>query len=76
MENSSNNELQEQLCQVETAITAVLAGGQNYKIGSRSLTRADLGKLKEMRGELRAQLTANSDGPLLRDTYAAVFDGR
>ena len=32
----------EMLEQVNKAIAAVLVGGQSYKIGSRSLTRADL----------------------------------
>ena len=32
----------ELLEQVNKAIAAVLVGGQSYKIGSRSLTRADL----------------------------------
>ena len=36
----------EMLAQVNTAITTVLCGGQSYKIGSRSLTRADLALLK------------------------------
>lgn len=36
----------EMLAQVNTAITTVLCGGQSYKIGSRSLTRADLAMLK------------------------------
>lgn len=36
----------ELLEQVNKAITTVLVGGQSYKIGSRSLTRADLSMLK------------------------------
>ena len=39
----------ELLEQVNKAIAAVLVGGQSYKIGSRSLTRADLSMLKAMR---------------------------
>ena len=46
----------EMLAQVNTAITKVLCGGQSYKIGSRSLTRADLAMLKSMRDDLEAQL--------------------
>ena len=46
----------EMLAQVNTAITTVLCGGQSYKIGSRSLTRADLAMLKSMRDDLEAQL--------------------
>ena len=67
---------QEQLDQVNEAITAVLAGGQNYKIGSRSLTRADLGKLWDMQAALKAQVAADGGGPLLPGTFVAYFDGR
>ena len=45
----------ELLEQVNKAIAAVLVGGQSYKIGSRSLTRADLSMLKAMRDDLEAQ---------------------
>lgn len=67
--------------QVNTAITAVLSGGQSYKIGSRSLTRADLAMLKSLRDDLEAQLAAKEDaaaGPvgLLQRTYVAFFEGR
>ena len=66
----------EMLDQVNTAITAVLAGGQSYKIGSRSLTRADLAMLKSLRDDLEAQIGAENAGPLLDRTYTAFFDGR
>lgn len=62
--------------QVNAAITTVLAGGQSYKIGSRSLTRADLAMLKSMRDDLEAQVSAADTGPLLGRTYVAFFDGR
>ena len=66
----------EMLAQVNTAITTVLCGGQSYKIGSRSLTRADLSMLKSMRDDLEAQLTQEESGGLLSRTYVAYFDGR
>lgn len=66
----------EMMAQVNAAITAVLSGGQSYKIGSRSLTRADLAMLKSMREDLQAQITANETGPLLDHTYVAMFQGR
>ena len=65
----------EMLAQVNTAITTVLCG-QSYKIGSRSLTRADLAMLKSMRDDLEAQLATEESGPLLGRTYVAFFDGR
>lgn len=66
----------EMLDQVNTAITTVLCGGQSYRIGSRSLTRADLAMLKSMRDDLEAQLAAEGSGTLLGRTYVAYFDGR
>ena len=66
----------EMLAQVNTAITKVLCGGQSYKIGSRSLTRADLAMLKSMRDDLEAQWAAEDSGCLLGRTYVAYFDGR
>ena len=58
----------ELLEQVNKAITTVLVGGQSYKIGSRSLTRADLSMLKTLRDDLEAQLAADESGPLLGRT--------
>lgn len=66
----------EMLAQVNSAITAVLCGGQSYKIGNWSLTRADLAMLKSMRDDLEAQLAAEDSGSLLGRTYVALFDGR
>ena len=54
----------ELLEQVNKAIAAVLVGGQSYKIGSRSLTRADLSMLKAMRDDLEAQVAAGDPLPL------------
>lgn len=62
--------------QVEAAISAILAGGQSYKIGSRSLTRADLAELKTMREDLKAQICAAKSSPLMEGTVVAFFDGR
>lgn len=64
------------LSEVETAITTVLVAGQSYKIGSRSLTRADLNLLIKMRNDLRTQLTQEGSNGLLDNTYLAVFEGR
>ena len=73
---SNTNNPAEMLEQINAAITAVLSGGQSYKIGSRSLTRADLSTLQAMRAELEAQITAGQASPLLDRTYVAFFDGR
>ena len=52
LERFTNSEL---LVHVDAAIQNILVGGQSYKLGSRSLTRADLGLLRQMRNELLAQ---------------------
>ena len=64
------------LDQVNKAIYAICVGGQSYKIGSRSLTRADLKQLYAMKNDLTAQMAAESSGGLLDDCYVAYFDGR
>ncbi len=61
---------------INNAIMAIMFGGQSYKIGSRSLTRADLKQLYAMRNDLTAELAAENSTGLLDDCYVAVFDGR
>lgn len=78
---AENNELfgttpKEQLKNVNDAIYSILVGGQSYKIGSRSLTRADLAQLRAMKKELEAEVTANDNTDYFGDTYVGVFDGR
>lgn len=62
--------------EVNKAIYAVLVGGQSYKIGNRSMTRADLAMLKSMRADLESQISSNQSGEFLSSAYIAVFDGR
>ncbi len=64
------------LAEVNKAIAAVMIGGQSYKIGSRSLTRANITELKNLRSELTAQIAEESESSLFRNTSVAVFDGR
>lgn len=64
------------LQQVNAAIMAIAVGGQSYKIGSRSLTRADLKQLYAIKNDLTAQLASENSGGLLDDCYVAIFDGR
>lgn len=67
----------EMLEQVNEAITAVLMGGQSYRIGSRSLTRGDLATLKALRDDLEAEAERGGEGSQLLDrTFVAFFDGR
>ena len=67
---------EQRLAEVNKAIQAVLLGGQSYKLGSRSVTRADLALLRAMRNELEAELVSGESSMLLSDTFVAVFDSR
>lgn len=67
---------EQMLIEVNKAIQAVLLGGQSYKLGSRSVTRADLSLLKDMRDDLEAQLNKKDGSPFLGDVVVAVFEGR
>lgn len=66
----------QRLLEVDTAIHAVLLGGQSYKLGTRSVTRADLALLRQMRDDLAAQLQTEENGNLLGGVVVAVFEGR
>ena len=68
--------LAQRLLEVDTAIHAVLLGGQSYKLGTRSVTRADLAPLRKMRDDLAAQLQTEENGNLLGGVVVAVFEGR
>lgn len=67
--------VEQKLIEVNQAISNILVGGQSYKIGSRSLTRADLNTLLAMQKDLQAQIANQNDG-LMDNTYLALFDGR
>lgn len=65
----------EELNTINEAIWTILKGGQAYKIGSRSLTRADLGLLYARKRELEALIAGDdADSPLMGNTYVAIFD--
>lgn len=66
----------EMLDEVNKAIYAILVGGQEYKIGSNRLTRADIRRLYDMRNDLTAQVAAENQTGLLDDCYVGIFDGR
>ena len=67
---------QDELLEVQQALSNVALGGQSYTIGSRKLTRAEYSQLLARQKELQAQIAAEGDAGLLDDTYVAVFDGR
>ena len=60
------------------AIYATTVGGQSYKIGSRSLTRADLKQIYAIKNDIEAQIARENagDNGLLDDCYVGIFDGR
>lgn len=62
--------------EVDKAIYSILVGGQSYKIGSRSLTRANITELKNLRAQLISELAAEQTDTLLGGAYVAFFDGR
>lgn len=64
------------LSEVNKAIATVMVGGQSYKIGSRSLTRANLTELRNLRADLAAQVEEQDNTDFFRNTYAAFFEWR
>lgn len=66
----------ELLAQIDAAIQNIMVGGQSYRLGNRSLTRADLSKLWEMRNTLTAQIAGEDDSSLMPGTVVALFEGR
>lgn len=66
----------QRLAQVDDAISAVLYGGQSYRLGNWSVTRADLAQLRALRDTLAAQVAQEASAGLLPGAYVAVFDGR
>lgn len=67
---------EQRLAEVNKAIQAVLLGGQSYKLGSKSVTRADLATLRQMRDDLEAQVNNEAPSHLIGDAVVAVFEGR
>ncbi len=61
----------QQLRVLNEAIYSIMVGGQSYRIGTRSLTRADLATLISERNRLEAQ-AAQTNG-LIYGAYAADF---
>lgn len=63
---------QEQLDQLNAAVTAIESGAQEYWIGSRRLRRPDLSVLYQERTRLQQQVAQQASG----DTFVAAFDRR
>lgn len=67
---------EELLKNVNQAIIAITVGGQSYTIGSRSLTRANLTELRNLKNDIEAQIASKDDNGLFGNTSVAYFDGR
>ena len=63
------DEYRTQLAEVNRAITAILTGAQEYKIGTRSVRRADLATLYAERSRLEGTIASAESGT----TVAAVL---
>lgn len=66
--------LEEQLQEVEDAISAILGGAQEYRIGSRFLRRADLTILYRERDRLNREIDGEKSGNGI--FHVAIFDRR
>lgn len=67
---------QEELIEVEQALSSIALGGQSYTIGSRKLTRADYSTLLARKKELQAAIASEGDSSLFDNTYVSYFDRR
>lgn len=67
----------EKLEQIEKAISAIELTGQEYRIGTRTLRRADLATLYAQRKSLLAEAAEEEEnGGGFYRTSVAVFEGR
>ena len=55
-------EAKAELIEVDAAITAILSGAQSYRIGTRSLNRADLATLYKRKDMLKDLIATLSSG--------------
>jgi len=76
MENRMAKTAEEELAEVQAALTSITQGGQSYQIGSRKLARAEYSMLVARQKELQAQIAAEQPSSLFDGTYVAVFDSR
>lgn len=68
--------IQDQLNQINQAITAIENGAQEYSINNRKLKRANLKDLYTERAALTSQLAAEQNSGFGLNTYIARFDRR
>ena len=67
---------QEELIEVEQALSSIALGGQSDTIGSRKLTRADYSALLARKKELQAAIASEGNSSLFDNTFVSYFDRR
>lgn len=68
---------EQELVEIKKAISKILNGGQSYRIGNRTMTRADLKTLYDMQTKVENEIAESEKGDILgRNASAAVFDRR
>lgn len=70
------NNLQEQLQQINKAISAIEGGCQEYTINGRRFVRPDLSKLYSERAAINSQIAAEQNNGIGQNTFVARFDRR
>lgn len=63
--------LRDRLAKIDEAIDAVLSG-QSYKLGSRSVTRADLAELRSYQHETETEIRRLEEGGTSRRRFRRV----
>lgn len=69
-------DLQEQLTQINKAISAIENGCQEYTINGRRYVRPDLSKLYSERAAISSQIAAEQNNGIGQNTFVARFDRR
>ncbi len=67
--------LQEQLTQINEAISKIEKGAQEYKIGSRYFKKPDLSLLYQERRDILRRIEENDNSSIAGTTYVARFVG-
>ena len=67
---------EEELIEVEQALSSIALGGQSYTIGSRKLIKADYSALLARKKELQAAIASEGNSSLFDNTFVSYFDRR
>lgn len=70
------NQIQEQINQINAAISAIENGAQEYSINGRRFVRANISALYSERAALNSQLAAQQNNGIGISTFVAKFDRR